>query len=67
MSWDKNIKDEWLGGEAWSMGIPSMFYSAPSFTISPKTELLKDLILLTVRLEDLAKDLDEIRERLGEL
>jgi len=60
-------EDDWLGGEAWSMGIPSMFYSAPSFTISPKTELLKDLLLLTVRLEDLAKDLDKIRERLGNL
>ncbi len=58
-------EDDWLGGEAWSFGVPttSTTISAPT----AKTQLAKELLLLAVRLEDLSKDLDAIRKRLERL
>ena len=51
-----------IGGECWSVGIPSV----PGAK-TDKTEILKDLLFLSVRLDDLATELDRIRERLEEL
>ncbi len=58
--------DDWLGGEAWSFGTPSTSFGFSS-VVNDKTQLAKELLLLAVRLEDLAKDLDAIRERIGKL
>ena len=54
--------DDWLGGECWSIGTPSVPEAK-----TDKTEILKDLLFLSVRLDDLATELDRIRERLERL
>jgi hypothetical protein len=73
---------DWLGGECWSMGVPmgTTTSNDPSFpfhdnqvwnweaiAITPKQSLLRELLLLSVRLEDFAAQLDSIRERLEKL
>lgn len=65
MGKNMRLEDDWLGGEAWSFGTPSTSFGFSSS--NDKTQLAKELLLLAVRLEDLAKDLDKIRERLGKL